>query len=112
MEHNILKNATAYFAKDPLCYAFIKAHQSQYPIILMSEILDVSASRYYAWCNRAPSPRMQRDAVLAVYVKAAHTAMRHNYGDQHLHAELKAMVSRFLLTEYAHCGKGLALQAK
>lgn len=68
----------------------MKAHQSQYPIILMSEVLGVSASGYYAWCNRAPSLRTQRDAVLEVYVKAAHTATRHTYGDQRLHAELKA----------------------
>jgi len=68
----------------------MRTHQRDYPITVMSEVLGVSTSGYYAWCNRAPSLRAQRDAVLEVYVKAAHSATRHTYCEQRLHAELKA----------------------
>lgn len=68
----------------------MKVHRRDYPITVMSEVLGVSASGYYAWCNRAPSKRYQRDAVLEVCVKAAHTATRHSYGYQRLHSELLA----------------------
>lgn len=68
----------------------MKAHRRDYPVTVMSEVLSVSVSGYYAWCNRAPSKRYQRDAVLEVCVKAAHTATRQSYGYQRLHSELIA----------------------
>ena len=68
----------------------MRTHQCDYPITVMSEGLGVSASGYYAWRNRMPSLRAQRDAVLEVYVKAAHAATRHTYGSLRLHSELVA----------------------
>ncbi len=68
----------------------MKAHQYIYPIQIMSQVFCVSASGYYAWRNRKPSIRAQRDALLEVHVKAAHEATRHTYGDERLHAELEA----------------------
>lgn len=68
----------------------MKRYQLQYPIAVMSHVLAVSSSGYYAWLNRKPSVRAQRDAMLEVHVKAAHEATRHTYGDERLHAELEA----------------------
>lgn len=68
----------------------MKAHQYLYPIAVMSDVLNVSNSGYYAWLNRSPSARMLRDALLTPHVQAAHEATRHTYGVQRLHSELIA----------------------
>lgn len=68
----------------------MKLYQFEYPIAVMSHVLAVSSSGYYAWLNRKPSVRAQCDAILEVHVKAAHEAARQTYGDERLHAELEA----------------------
>lgn len=68
----------------------MKAHQYLYPIAVMSDVLNVSNSGYYAWLNRSPSARMLRDALLTPHVQAAHEATSHTYGVQRLHSELIA----------------------
>jgi len=68
----------------------MKAHQYLYPIAVMSDVLNVSNSGYYAWLNPLPSARMLRDALLTPHVQAAHEATRHTYGVQRLHSELIA----------------------
>ena len=68
----------------------MKAHQYLYPIAVMSDVLNVSNSGYYAWLNRSPSGRILRDALLTQHVQAAHEATRHTYGVQRLHCELIA----------------------
>lgn len=68
----------------------MKLYQFEYPIAVMSHVLAVSSSGYYAWLNRKPSVRAQCDAILEVHVKAAHEATRQTYGDERLHAELEA----------------------
>jgi len=45
----------------------------QYPVLLMSRVLEVSASGYYAWRERPPSDLAQKNARLEVEIKAAHT---------------------------------------
>lgn len=75
----------------------MKSHQFQYPIVV-SHPLAVSPSGYYAWLNRKPSVRAQRDAILEIHVKAAHKAMRDTYGDERLYADLKA--NGVAVTEY------------
>jgi len=53
-ENDILKKASAYFAKKPekvstvVCYQFIE-EQTQYAKAKWAEILDVSTSGYYTW---------------------------------------------------------------
>lgn len=54
----------------------MKLYQFEYPIAVMSHVLAVSSSGYYAWLNRKPSVRAQCDAILEVHVKAAHEAAR------------------------------------
>lgn len=54
----------------------MKLYQFEYPIAVMSHVLAVSSSGYYAWLNRKPSVRAQCDAILEVHVKAAHEATR------------------------------------
>jgi hypothetical protein len=38
-------------------YAFLDQHQDAWPVRVMADILEVSASDYYAWKDRPPSER-------------------------------------------------------
>jgi len=46
------------------------------------EALDVSASGYYAWCERKDSPRQQVDAWLGDEIERVFKASRRTYGSQ------------------------------
>jgi putative transposase len=52
-------------------------------------MLQISASGYYAWQGRAPSPRAMADAVLTERIRAIHLASDENYGSPNIHAELR-----------------------
>ena len=55
----------------------------------MCQLLNVSASGYYAWRERPPSRRALADAVLAERIRAIHAASDGNYGSPNIHAELR-----------------------
>ena len=52
-------------------------------------MLGVSPSGYYAWRQRVPAQRAQRDAELLERIKAIHTKSRGIYGAPRVHAELR-----------------------
>jgi putative transposase len=60
----------------------------KYPIPLMSRLLDVSASGYYAWQDRPLSRRDQEEMRLEVEIKAAHKRTRQSYGAERLQHDL------------------------
>lgn len=66
----------------------MKTMRLQYPIPLMSRVLEVAASGYYAWLCRPPSKRSQEDARLKLEIKAAHKRNRRVCGAEKLHADL------------------------
>jgi transposase InsO family protein len=68
----------------------MKSHSTQYPITVMSRVLNVSSSGYYKWLQHKPSLRQQRQVQQETAVKAAHLKTRETYGYQRLHAELLA----------------------
>jgi len=55
----------------------------------MCEILDVSASGYYAWCRRPASAHAQRDQQLRVLVRASFEASKRRYGSPRIHRDLR-----------------------
>jgi len=59
-----------------------------YPIPLISRILKVSASGFYAWLDRPPSERAKEEMRLEVEIKAAHRRTRQTYGAERLQREL------------------------
>jgi len=59
-----------------------------YPVPLLSRVLDVSASGYYAWLERPLSQRAQENARLEVEIKAAHTRTRETCGSERLQHDL------------------------
>jgi putative transposase len=56
----------------------------------MCSHLQVSPAGFYAWCNREPSARAQRDAGLLVRVQQIHLASRGYYGSPRVRAALLA----------------------
>ena len=71
-------------------YRFIAAQKAHYPVTLMSRLLQVSRSGFYAWSKRAESARSRSDRALVLDIKAAHQASRGTYGSPRVHRELVA----------------------
>jgi putative transposase len=59
-----------------------------YPIPLISRILKVSASGFYAWRDRPLSKWAQEEARLEVEIRAAHKRTRQTYGAERLQQDL------------------------
>ena len=68
-------------------FGFMKAHQATHPVRVMSRLLGVSASGFYAWLKRAPSSRTLQDIALTAKIHAIHRRSGGAYGAP-VHAEL------------------------
>ncbi len=78
-------------------YAFIAAHEKEFPVLRMCQVLEVSESGYYAWRKREPSERKRVDEELGKRIEDAYLKNRQVYGSPRLHAELKE--------QGMHCGR-------
>jgi putative transposase len=78
-------------------YAFIAAHQKEFPVLRMCQVLNVSESGYYAWCKREPSQRKQEDEHWGKLIEDAYQNNRQVSGSPRVHAELKE--------QGVHCGR-------
>ena len=67
----------------------MSAHQAQFPIAVMCDVLQVSRSGYYAWRDRPPSARDREDAELAEAIRDSHEASDGVYGVLRIHEDLK-----------------------
>jgi putative transposase len=56
---------------------------------MLCELLNVSRSGYYRWCQLRPSARQREDAALAAKVAAAHRASRGTYGAPRILVDLQ-----------------------
>src|SRR5258708_4910134 len=70
-------------------YAFIKAHQNQFPVQVMCRILEVASSGYYDWCQHPLSNRAQEDARLVRLIRASFTASHGIYGAPRVFLDLR-----------------------
>ncbi|MEV1329878.1 IS3 family transposase [Micromonospora costi] len=71
-------------------YAVVKQMAAEgLPVEVCCRVLEVSASGYYAWRNRPPSPRALRHTWLTEQIRAVHLASRGTYGSRRVHAELR-----------------------
>jgi putative transposase len=66
----------------------MKDMRLQYPVPLMSSVLEVTRSGYYAWLRRSPSKHTQEDARLKLEIKAAHKRTRESCGPERLQSDL------------------------
>ena len=64
-------------------------NQAELPVRTMCRMLGVSHSGYYAWKDRAPSPRAIADAALTERIRVIHAVSDENYGSPNIHAELR-----------------------
>ncbi len=70
-------------------YRFIEVEKAVHPVSLLTRVLGVSRSGYYAWRGRPPSGRATANAELARRIRAVHTRSRGTYGYLRVHAELR-----------------------
>ena len=70
-------------------FQFIKDHGGRFQIRRMCQVLEVSASGYYAWLNRPESTRARENRRLVVEIKAIHKEKHGVYGSPRIYAELK-----------------------
>ena len=70
-------------------HEFMIAHQGTHRVAVMSRVLSVSRSGYYAWRKRGPSQRAVADAELTEQIRAIHACSRGTYGSPRIHAELR-----------------------
>ncbi len=61
-------------------YAFIRAHQQEFPIIRLCQVLQVSRSGFYTWQGRPESRRAQQNRVLLARMRVLHQQTREAYG--------------------------------
>ncbi len=67
----------------------MKRNQAAYPVRAMCRALGLSASGYYAWSDRRPSARAQRDEELTAKIERVWKENRKVYGRPRIFAELK-----------------------
>jgi putative transposase len=64
------------------------ASQADFPVDAMCRVLQVSASGFYGWCDRAPCKRAIDDAVMTERIRAVHVESHATYGMPRVRAEL------------------------
>jgi putative transposase len=65
-------------------------HTAQFPVERMSQLLEVSASAYYAWRGRPQGARAQANEVLLTKIRRSHADSHQTYGSPRVHADLVA----------------------
>lgn len=71
-------------------FACIARFVGEFPVRLMCRVLSVSASGFYAWCERDPSLRSEANQRLKLHIRTVHRTTKKRYGAPKVHQELKA----------------------
>jgi len=86
-------------------FRFIEDHRDIWPVRLMCDALEVSASGYYSWRGRPESPRAAANRALLAAIRRVHASHRGRYGAPRIHAALRAeglLVSRGRVERLMH----------
>lgn len=63
-----------------MIYALIQANQATLPVARMCQVLAVSKSGFYDWCDRPPSQRAHANAQLLEQIQVIHHRSDRTYG--------------------------------
>jgi putative transposase len=69
----------------------VKQLSRKHNVTYLCEVLDVSRSGYYEWCEQKPSKRAKQDAVIRQEIIKAHVAAP-TYGVDNIHADVREKV--------------------
>lgn len=69
-------------------FAFVAAHKTHWPAVVLCRTLEVSIAGFWAWNRRPPCARARRDARLAQAIAESHAASRGAYGVPRVHKDL------------------------
>lgn len=70
-------------------YEFIEGEKAEYSVSLMTRVLGVARSGYYAWRSRGVSARAVVNAGITERIRSIHQQSRGTYGYPRVHAELR-----------------------
>jgi putative transposase len=70
-------------------YAWIREHRDSFPVAVLCEVLEVSASGYYDWLDRPPSPRAERHVKIQAVVQQVHAESHGIYGSIKIAKQLR-----------------------
>lgn len=74
-----------------MIYMFIFDHEHEYPIGIMSKVLEVSRSGYYHWKRFPVNKRQQAIANLKRVITEVYLEFKQRYGSPRLTIELNAL---------------------
>jgi putative transposase len=70
-------------------YAWIREHRDSFPVAVLCEVLEVSASGYYDWLDRPRSPRAERHVKIQAVVQQVHAESHGIYGSIKIAKQLR-----------------------
>src|SRR5258708_4358498 len=74
-----------------MSYRFMKAHETEFEVQVMSQALGVSRSGYYSWRKRGESTERERtDRELTQRIATIFETSQQTYGSPRIYVELKA----------------------
>jgi putative transposase len=70
-------------------YQFIERHRSEYPVVTMCRVLDVTRGSYYAWRVSRPGPREMADQALVPKIRHYFKQSDQTYGSKRIQTDLE-----------------------
>ena len=95
-----------------MIFGFIDAHQPEWPVTVMCDILQVSTAGYYAWRDRPVSVGQERRDRLIAEIRVIHDTVKARYGSPRIHAELVARGSPCCINTVAKLMQTQGIAAK
>ncbi len=95
-----------------MTYEAIAQHKDEFPVARQCEVLDVSESGYYAWCQRPPSQREQANQQLQADIYDCWQACGGIYGAPRIHAELQEQGQCVGRNRVARLMRAMGIQGK
>jgi putative transposase len=90
----------------------MKELRRQYPALLMGRMMSVSASGYYAWCDRPLSRRAREELRLEIEIKASDKRTKQTYGPERLQSDLADHGVRVGVSRIRRIRKKLGIRCK